>query len=333
LKSEKQNKEAAMTDWSHKGLWSKALLYAGRATEQERTSPLYPLWSTFVLEFIGRSCLANIHPAMLADSKSDENILHAFGYPIKVIPRSIPASVVFRRCRSIVKEFTEDDFTATMKLIERRNAELHSGTSGFAGYGTELWLSDYFRICRLLLVAQQKSLVDLLGIEEAAAAEKMITASEEKVIGAVKKAIADAKNMFEALNPTLQEGCKKAAEIQIKVIKGKLVDCPSCGCKAIVRGERVSVKKPQIDDDTETLYRRAVMLPTSLDCFCCKLSLKGHAALHVAGAGGSYEIMEEIDPAKYFGIEQPSEDAIQNYAEEWMRDMAADYWAEQNEDG
>jgi len=62
-----------------------------------------------------------------------------------------------------VKDFTEDDFRIAIGLIERRNAELHSGTSGFEGFGTEKWLSDYFRICRLLLVAQEKKLEDLLG--------------------------------------------------------------------------------------------------------------------------------------------------------------------------
>jgi len=37
---------------------------------------------------------------------------------------------------------------------------------------------------------------------------------------------------------------------------------------------------------------------------------------------GSYEVVEEIDPVEYFGIEQPSEEDMQAYAEEWMRDLA-----------
>jgi hypothetical protein len=321
-----------MSDWSHAGLWGKAVLYAGRATEEERNSPLYPLWSTLALEFIARSCLAKIHPTLLADAVADENVLHACGYSVMSVPRSISANKVFRRCKHVVKDFTDDDLTAAMKLIERRNAELHTGTDAFAGYGSELWVSDYFRICRLLLVAQDKNLADLLGAEEAAVAEKIIAAAEEKVLGAVKKTIAEAKNRFEALDQTTQEGLQKAVEIQMKVSKGKPVDCPACGCKAIVRGEKVSVKKPQVDDETGTLYRRALILPTSLDCLCCKLSLRGHGTLHAAGMGGSYEILEEIDPANYFGIEQPSEEDMQAYAERWMRDMAAEAQDEYRED-
>jgi hypothetical protein len=311
-----------MSDWSHPGLWAKALLYARRATEEERSSPLYPLWSALALEFIARSCLAKIHPVLLADATADENVFHACGYPVSSVPRSIPANKVLRRCRFVVKEFTEDDFKAAMNLIERRNAELHSGTSGFAGYGTEMWLSDFFRICRLLLVAQEKKLADLLGTEEGAAAEKMIAAAEEKVVGVVKKAIAEARKRFELLDGGAREEQQKAAVLQLKVSKGKAVDCPACGCKAMVRGEKVSVNKPQVDDETGPLFRRALILPTSLDCLCCKLSLRGHGALHAAGLGGSYEVVEEIDPAEYFGIEQPSEEDMEAYAEQWMRDLA-----------
>ena len=321
-----------MSDWSHEGLWAKAVLYARRATEEERSSPLYPLWSTLALEFIGRSCLAKIHPALLADASADENVLHACGYPISTVPRSIPAAKVFRRCRFVVKGFSEDDFRTAMNLIEKRNAELHSGTSGFAGYGTEKWLSDYFRICRLILVAQERNLPDLLGAEEAAAAERMIAAAEERVMSVVRKAIAEAKKRFEALNEAAREELQKTVAIQMKVSKGRAVDCPACGCKAMVRGEKMSVKKPQVDDESGTLYRRALILPTSLDCSYCALSLRGHGALHAAGAGGSYEIVEEIDPAEYFGIEQPSEEAMQAYAERYMRDLAAEAQDEYRDD-
>ena len=313
-----------MSDWSHKGLWAKAQLYAGRAAEEETYNPLYPLWSTLALEFIGRSLLAKINMALLADATSDDNILHACGFPVGTVPRSIAANKVFKRCKLLIKEFTTADFEIAMGLIERRNAELHSGTSGFEGYGTEKWLADYFRICRLLLEAQEKTLADLFGEEQAVAAQKMISAAEERVLGTVKKAIFEAKRRFEALDDPAREACQKAAATQLKVLKVKQVNCPACGCKAIVRGERVSLKKTQVDDTTGTLYRRAIILPTSLECLCCKLSLKGHAALHAAGMGGNYEAVEEIDPAEYFGIEQPSEAAMQAYAEEYMRELAED---------
>jgi hypothetical protein len=317
-----------MSDWSHDGLWTKPVDYARRATDEDRDGPLYPLWSTLALEFIARSCLAKVHPALLADA-TDENVLHACGYPSsKGVRRSISAHSVMRRCRLIVKGFTDDDHRIAMHLIERRNAEFHSGTPGFAGYGTELWLSDYFRICRLLLSAQNKSLTDLLGAEEASVAEKMIAASEEKVAGAVKKAIAEAKQRFGLLDESARESINKAAMVQSKGGRGKVFRCPACDHLALVRGEAVSIKKAHVDDESGRLYRRTVILPTSLECLWCQLSLKGHAALHAAGAGGNHELLEEIDPAEYFGLEQPSDEDMQAYAEEWLRDRAEESDAE-----
>src|SRR5712672_503379 len=280
-----------MSDWSHDGLWAKAVIYAQRATDEDRDGPLFPLWATLALEFVARSCLAKVHPALLADPREGENLLHAFGFNAVGTPRSVPALTVFRRCRQIVGEFTEDDLKKAMTLIERRNAELHSGTAAFEGLKTGLWLSDYFRISEILLKGQGKSLVDLLGVDEAAGAEKMILASQEKVIGDVGKAIAEAKKHFEELEPAIQEEKRKAATIQTKALPSldaEAVDCPACGSKAVLRGERVAVKDPRLDDSDGTISRQMVILPTSLTCLACSLGLKGHASLHAAGLGGNY---------------------------------------------
>lgn len=320
-----------MSDWSHDGLWGKAVLYAARATEEERSGPLYPLWSMLALEFVARSCLAKVHPALLADTRNDQNLLHACGYPsAEGIRRSIPAGKVFERCRVIVNGFTDADLRTSVLFIERRNAELHSGSAGFADFGTEKWLTDYFRICRLLLTGQGKTLQDFLGVEEARSAEKMIAAGEEKVVGIVNKAIADAKQRFAAGQST--QAVVTATETSHA--KGMPVICPACGRTALVRGERVSVKKIEVDEDNGTLYRRTVILPTSFECLSCQLSLKGHAALHLAGIGGNREVNEEIDPAEFFGIE-PSDEDLQHYAEKYMADLAADaaaeYYGEEDE--
>lgn len=316
-----------MSDWSHDGLWAKAVIYAQRATDEDRDGPLFPLWATLALKFVARSCLAKVHPALLADPREGENLLHAFGFNAVGTRRSVPALTVFRRCRQIVGEFTEDDFKKCMALIERRNAELHSGTAAFEGLKTGLWLSDYFRISEILLKAQGKSLVDLLGAEEAAGAGKMIVASQEKVIGDVKKAIAEARKNFEELEQIIKEEKRKAAAIQSKTLPSldaEMVDCPACGSKAVLRGERVAVKEPRLDDNDGTISRQMVILPTSLNCPACSLGLKGHASLHAAGLGGNYTVMENVDPAEYFGIEQPTEADFEAYVDQWLKDQAAD---------
>jgi transcription elongation factor Elf1 len=313
-----------MSDWSHEGLWAKAVLYAAKATDERRNGPLYPLWSMIALEFVARSCLAKVHPSLLADTMGDHNVLHACGYP-SAKARSIPAGKVFDRCRVIVNGFTEAERQTSMLFIDRRNTELHSGSAGFADFGTEKWLTDYFRICRLLLTGQGKTLQDLLGVEEARSAEKMIAAGEEKIAGIVKKAIAEAKERFATGRGAQQVVVTATEKSHAKSVS---VICPACGRTAQVRGERVSVKKIEVDELFGTLQRRTVILPTSFECLTCELSLKGHAALHIAGIGGNREVIEEVDPAEFFGIEQPSDEDMQRYAEKYMADLAADAAAE-----
>jgi len=204
----------------------------------------------------------------------------------------------------------------------KADAELHSGTAAFEGLATAGWLADYFRIVQLLLRALGKSLVDLFGTEEAAGAEKMILAAAEKVIGDVKKAISGAAKIFSERDPATQAGLRKSGEIEAKAnqgFEGQDVKCPACGSRAVVKGERVAVKEPRIDDVTGTMYRQRVILPNALNCFVCGLSLKGHASLHAAELGGNYSILEHLDPADYFGIETPDLDA---YFESRMKELA-----------
>jgi len=79
-----------MSDWTYDGLWAKTRAYSQRASHEDTDGPLFPLWSTLSLEFLARSSLAYIHPALLADPREGENVLHAFGYEIESTPRSIP---------------------------------------------------------------------------------------------------------------------------------------------------------------------------------------------------------------------------------------------------
>jgi hypothetical protein len=311
-----------VSDWRYDGLWAKTRVYTQRASHEDTDGPLFPLWSTLSLEFLARSSLAYIHPALLADPREGENVLHAFGYQIASTPRSIPALTVFRRCKRVISGFTESDFKACMSLIEMRNTELHSGTAAFEGYPTRLWLSNYFRACQILLAAQGKTLIELFGIEEAAGAEKMIAAAEEKVVGDVKKVIAEATRFFSELDQETQSARRKLAELESKtpfVFEAQQVTCPACNSKALMRGERVTIKEAKIDEDSGTMYRQRVILPNSLRCSACDLNLKGHAAVDAAGLGGNYSILEHVDPAEYFGIETPD---LDEYFEKRIQQMA-----------
>src|SRR5438270_3125806 len=123
-----------MNIWSYETLWQKAKLYARLAlAEEDRDSAKFALLSTLALEFVARSTLARVHPALLADPREPENLLYAFGYRTDKSPKSIPAKALFARCEVVVPEFTAAERTFAMTLMERRNEELHSGSAAFHG--------------------------------------------------------------------------------------------------------------------------------------------------------------------------------------------------------
>jgi len=290
-----------MTDWTYDALWQKAKLYAERALEAHRESPIFPFWATLALEFLARATLAKIHPVLLADPRQDGSVLYAFGYPPQEPPKSVPAKTVFKRCQVVVADFTQDEFDFCMSLVERRNEELHSGLPAFDDLPTHLWLAKYFRTCKLLLGFQGRSLVEILGGEEAEAADRMIKAAESQVLAEVKKLIATAKKTFEQLQVDTRAKNRAIGEAKAKEALNelaKLVVCPACGTRAVLNGERIHSTEPRLEGDM--LVWEIAVLPTEFRCFACELTLKGHEALHSAELGGQYSVEKTSDPFDYF---------------------------------
>jgi hypothetical protein len=273
--------------------------------DEDRDGPLFPFWATLSLELLGRATLAKVHPALLADPQQGENILYAFGYGTAKNPKSIPAKTLFSRCQVVVPDFTGEDFIFCMSMIERRNQELHTGTPAFDDFPTQLWLAKYFRICKILLSFQTHNLIDLFGTDEAAAAEKMITAAEQKLVAKVRKLIEEAAKNFRLLDKDVQEEkMKEGARLASRQTTrdgekiGKIVNCPACGAEALLLGEKISAQEPKLFEGI--LYTELVILPTKFCCFSCELSIEGHDNLHAVDFGGQFTTYEEHDPVKYY---------------------------------
>lgn len=299
-----------MDGWNYDALWQKAKVYMDRALSEEREGPLFPFWAALALELLARATLAKVHPALLAEP---DCILMAFGHDIgDKVPKSVMAKTVFLRCQRIVPGFGETELKACMSIIERRNEELHSGTLAFEEFPTRVWLSSFYRICKLLLTAQGQSLASFLGNDEADAADKMIVTSEKETLATVQKAIAVKKSEFERLESAEQERRRSVADASSREFEDtskRLETCPACGARAVVTGERVRVGTERLEGDS--MYRDVAFLPTKFRCWSCELELSGHASLHAAGLGGQYSITESYDPVEYYG-------------EIWMENFAAD---------
>lgn len=304
-------------EWSVEPLWQKARLYVQRALAEDRNGPLFPLWLTLALEFIGRAALARVHPVLLADPRDGDNILYAFGYSTKERgPRSVPAKTVFTRCAVVVADFTGEDADDCLALVERRNAELHSGMPAFENYPSRLWLANYFRMTELLLGGSGKTLEDLFGTAEADAAHRMVEGMLSEVLADVRRRIQACKKVFDALPSEDQEVRQRGAEKEPAGHLQAAVQCPACGSLALFTGEQVGAEEPRLEDD-ELVVTRTV-LPTACRCGACGLALDGYKELHAAELGGQYTTEDRYDPAEYYRPE--IEDAYGYDYDEYMNE-------------
>lgn len=290
-------------DWEYDLLWQKAKLFAQRAHESGQEGPLFPLWSALCLELLGRATIAHVHPALLADPAEGENIMYAFNYSTEKSPKSIPTITVFRRCMKVAETFTNSDFDFCMNLMERRNRELHTGAAAFENFGTEFWLYDFYRVCKILLGAQKKDLTDLLSDDDAEIAKKMIAVEASKVEKGVKEIIRLAKDDFYRRTKEEHQRLRDQAVAQnLAAMSRKLfcveVKCPACGTGSLLSGEKTRAREPYLENDT--VIREVSILPVMLECYACGLKLDGYEKVRTAGFGGLKIVREEHEPSSYF---------------------------------
>lgn len=313
-----------MTIWDAEALWEKSRLYAARAASEEQEGPLFALWSVMALELLGRTVVANVHPALLADPQSGDNLMYAFGLGQVRNPKSVPAATVFRRCSVIIDDFTDEELKSALALVELRNEELHSGGVPFEGLKTAAWLAGYYKVCEVMLRSLGREMADMFGEEQAAAAELMIAGAAERLVSEVRSYIALHTRAFEGLDVEEQSRLRQAAMVQCKALAdeaisphqmGAVVACPSCGTDAWMTGDFVRLGEPIADEDA--IVQEIIKIPTKLVCFACALEITGHGRLHAVGLGGLFAKQLREDPASYFDIEfDPSDYYEPDYGNE-----------------
>ncbi len=292
--------------WDSEPLFEKAAVYFGRAYASEREGDEFPLYVTLGFELLARAALANVHPALLADPKDGEHLLFAFGFvgPKSGQPKSIPMKSVLHRLVVVLEDFTDEDFKFATSIIEMRNGELHSADMPFDSFKPAVWLPELLRLCELLSVASGKTLIDLLGSEDAKTASEMIAALDDTLRGEALKAIAKAKKAFDLLEVADRESLAEKAH-QFSCANAawadRVVACPACGSEALVSGKPGRVvetvaNEGEIEEKTE-------VLPAALNCVACGLKLTKHGHLFHSGLGGLYTVKVAVEPVDYFGIE------------------------------
>lgn len=290
--------------WDSGSLFDKAAVYFQRSFSSDRDDDWFPLGITMGFEFLARSALAKIHPVLLADPQQGENLLYAFGYSSKKPPRSVPLKTVLHRLTVVVDDFVDDDFKFCTSVIEMRNAEVHSADLPFETFKSTTWLPQLMKNCQTLCEFLDKSLEELIGEEDADAVDEMITGLEERLKSEALQTVANVKTEFSSLAvETRLERIRNANEevLRIRRLADKIVKCPSCEADALLRGK--VVRSLDAIPTEEGVKEKLVIMPSSLECIACGLSLNEHGHLYHLKLGDQYEVSTITDPSDYFGIE------------------------------
>lgn len=275
-----------------------------RALEVPRDDELFPFWSSLALEFLARAALAYVSPVLLAEVSDPDgrNLLHALGLEPKVknfVPKSIQTSVVITRCEQVIPGFTKELELFCRGLTNKRNEELHSGGMPFSSLANHTWLPRFYEAASVLLAFQEKNLPDFVGELEATAADTMLKAIADEAAKSVQKLIYSHAEIWKNKTKGEQKQLARAANMAANPRFGHVVDCPSCGSKALLRGDEIRQQPPTLEN--EELVVRSVVLPTELECEACKLVIKSHSQLYAAGLGSQFTSTTRYDPVEYYG--------------------------------
>jgi len=316
--------------WERDPLWAKAKVFFERAFTQDRDNPEFGLWCSLGLELLARAALASVSPTLLA--KPDNNhryLLHALGRGSQRDRRaSLESTQVLQLCRTLFKEFTEDDYASALALLNRRNEELHSGANTFADYPSGQWLAGFYRTCRNLCVAIGETLDGLFGYEEAKAAQEALVENEDDVKQRVNSRIAAHAKMFREKDPEERDAAKAKAETvgaELARQRHHRVTCPACKCTATVQGTPFG--KEIVRQDIGQIIIRQAVNPSSFACPACDLRLSGYAELSVAGVGNQYMRTTTTTPEAFYGLY--SEDDLKAELEARLPEAFEDYIAGQ----
>jgi hypothetical protein len=79
--------------------------------------------------------------------------------------------------------------------------------------------------------------------------------------------------------------------------------CPACKSRAVMGGESVSRGPAKIDEGSGMISREVRVLPNTLACPLCSLTLAGYQQMREAKLGDIYTVVDTEDPIEFFGID------------------------------
>ncbi|WP_353189917.1 hypothetical protein [Pandoraea pnomenusa] len=288
-------------DWASETLTAKAVQYAELMLEQPRDGWQFGFWSALCLEMLLRATLGSFSTVLLADAKDWNNLLFALdmkGSSAKISPKSIDASEVISRLEQLLPTFTRELANFCVIHLQRRNAELHSGSLPFEGLSTSSWLPQFYEVAKVVLTRQNLALSDVFGKDEASTADTLIEAIKDDAAKAVKGTINAHQTIWQDKPEEERKALAEAAEIKNTRALGHRVSCPACGSVSLLHGSSAGSETQNFKDGL--IVVRQPMLPSSFECTACGLKIVGYSKLSACGLGGTFTSTSTFEPVDYF---------------------------------
>jgi len=282
--------------WSEEEYWDKARLYVRRAQSAEADDGLYPFWLSLALEFLARAALSKVSPVLNANPNQVENIYFALGLATVESPKTVPLHSVFNRCVTVVDGFEDSHRKFCDFLGVQRNEELHTGALPFGDLKLQKWLQNYYEVVDILCRHLERDLADLLGSDEAEAADELLKATAKGLESTVKQSITAHKRVFDAKSENEREQLESDAWVRTMAAKlstefANLVDCPSCPSNGLVIGRLLRKSKPDYEDGL--LVEEVTCRSESFSCQACELRLPSPSHLHWSGIEPQFTVTLE----------------------------------------
>ncbi|MDE2482148.1 MAG: hypothetical protein KGN02_08155 [bacterium] len=267
--------------------------------EHDRSDWEYGLFSGLSLEFLARAALARVSPTLLADKNNWQNTYHALGFPPRTtdfVPRSRGIAEIFQILAVLVPGFSSSQ-SFCVHHIERRNSELHSGTSAFESAGD--WLPKYYMACKALLAHMGLGLADFF--KDPDLAEELIAASQDAAAKSVRQDVAQFRAVWMDKTPDDREQAARLAEVWASKDKGHRAACPACQQVGLLRGTPQGDVSTEISEDDEIIQKQTVV-PSTFECIACGFKVSGLAKLAACGLGTPFKTTSTRSAADFFGL-------------------------------
>lgn len=286
-------------EWQNQ--FSKAVLYAEKMQEKAPEDWEYGFWSALILEHICRAALSKISPVLLVDTKDWNNLLYAIGgapnvgnYGVK----TVATSDVLHRLEKTLPEFSEGHRKFCQRHTNARNKELHTAEMPFVGQNQGDWLPKYFAALEVLLKHLDRELGDLFNEDQVGTAQKIITAAADEAAKSIKKVVNAHKTIWDEIAGEEKDKLVAQAVAWGLPTIGHRVDCPACGCNALISGDPIDAPKQTLDEDC--IEEKQTYLPSSFECIACGLKISGLSKLTHCGLGDTYTGTKTYDIDEFY---------------------------------